>query len=61
MPLMLVKRVQVKWISPFLLEVWSIFCTLMGMFHSGEGVFSDELPVDAEDVYTTVNQGAEVI
>ena len=31
------------------------------MFHSGEGVFSDELPVDAEDVYTTVNQGAEVI
>ena len=31
MPSMLVKRMQVKWISLFLFEVWSIFHTLMGM------------------------------
>ena len=30
-PLMLVKRVQVKWISLLLFEVWSTFRTLMGM------------------------------
>ena len=29
MPSMLVKRVQVKWISPFLFEVWSTFHTLI--------------------------------
>ena len=27
---------------------------------SGEGIFSDELPVDAGDVSTTVNQGVSV-
>ena len=31
MPSMLVKRVQVKWISLFLFEVWLMFHTLMGM------------------------------
>ena len=30
-PSMLVKRVQVKWISLFLFEVWSTFCTLIGI------------------------------
>ena len=30
-PSMLVKRVQVKQIFPFLFEVWLMFCTLMGI------------------------------
>ena len=29
-------------------------------FHGGKGVFSDKLPVNAKDVYATVNQGMSV-
>ena len=57
--------VRLRWgnmISGFLGEDLCKFGELFGdiKFHGGEGVFSDKLPVNARDVWTTVNQGVSV-